>query len=246
MFDPHNETNDPKLEALIERAQRSQVGADGAVDWSAEIRLPDGVNTATYADLVSQLYYAEEATIAAIGRLLLDVPDFQAKRYLCTQAADEARHAQAYRRYLERVGDIAPINEGLQALLQEGLAAGASFRHRIIALNVVMETEALKQQKKRIESLPCPLFGEINRAIIVDEARHAAFGKIYMKTKVAELGAEERAEVVAWIGRLWQLWEAANRGRYDDSALPALQTSPEELGQRRGEIVGSLREVGLL
>jgi hypothetical protein len=249
MYRPHEEVFDARLEALINKAFKNQWAIDSEIDWKLDPVLPTGIDRTMYIDMVSQLYYSEEATIALLGRMLRDVPDLQAKRYLCTQAADESRHAQAYRAYLERLGDIAPINEGLKAIFDAGLSWSGEPCGMIVALNICLEGEALKQQHKRIETLPCPLFKQVNEAIVVDEARHSAFGQIYLKTHLSTITDDAKRAILLWIGSLWQLWSQANEGRYKpDPTNPAaavLQTPPEELEQRWVERAKVFEDIGL-
>ena len=249
MYRPSDEVIDPRLESLINKAFKNQWSIDTAIDWSLEPIIPEGIERAMYIDMVSQLYYSEEATIALLGRMLQELPSLQAKRYLCTQAADESRHAQAYRAYLERLGDIAPINEGLRAIFEAGLTWSGEPCAMIVALNVVLEGEALKQQHKRIETLPCPLFKQVNQAIVPDEARHAAFGQIYLKSHLKTVSDDDKRAILMWIAGLWKLWGQANEGRYQpDATNPAaavLQTPPDELRERWEDRRKVFEDIGL-
>lgn len=232
MFDPGKELSMERLKQLINIAYKSQWSPDEQINWDEEIVVPPGINKSTYVDMVSQLYYAEEATIRLLGEMIIKVPDLQAKQYLCTQAIDEARHADVYKRYLEKLGEIAPMNSALKSVFEAGFNSNHSYHSLVVALNIVMEGEALNQQYKRIETLPCPLFIQINKAIVRDESRHAAFGKIYMREKVKELSKEEKAEIFEWIKTLWFLWNKANQGRYTIEGSEILQTTFSELDTR--------------
>ena len=246
VFQPHREIYLSRLESLISNAFAGQWAPDKDIDWSLPVVVPKQVPLSAYIDMVSQLYYAEEATIALLGEMMQTLPDFQARQHVSTQAIDEARHARTYRAYLERLGDIAPINEGLRAVLESGLAWSGTYCGQVVALNVLMEGQAIEQQHKRIETLPCPLFRTINEAIIRDEARHCAFGKIYMKHKLPELPEEERVEIFRWIGSLWQFWNQANEGRYDVEGGEILITDPVDLSERWLKLASVFVEIGLI
>ena len=57
------------------------------------------------------------------GRIVESVPDLDSKFYAGTQTMDEARHAEAYARFLqEKVGLLYPINPHLKALLDDTLS----------------------------------------------------------------------------------------------------------------------------
>lgn len=246
MYTPKTEYVSERLSKLIEIANSSQWSPDTAIDWKTEIVLPKEVDTGIYIDMVSQLYYAEEATINLLGRLIQFVPDLQAKQYLCTQAVEEARHLQVYHRYLEKLGDISPINDGLKILLDKGNNWNGSLFALILALNVLMEGEAINQQNLRIKTLPCPLFCQINKTIVRDEARHTAFGKIYLKDKLPLVNAEEKYQIVSWLKNLWQLWTKANEGRYMADGGDILKVKKTDFPDRWGQQVEILSKIGLV
>lgn len=246
MFQPKNEVQFERLQNLIDISFREQWDPQDAIDWEQEIKIPLGINDKIYVDMVSQLYYAEEATISIIATLLATVPDLHAKQYLCTQAMDEARHAQVYKRYLQKLGDIAPINESLKYVLEKGLSWKGNYCAAIVALNVVMEGEAVSQQQKRIDTLPCPLFQNINKTIIRDEARHAAFGKVYMKEKLPSLAVDDKLEIYEWIKDLWGHWAIANQGRYSIDGSEILRTEKTELNDRWQFQRDVFKKIGLI
>jgi hypothetical protein len=194
---------------------------------------------------VSQLYYSEEAAIHVLGQMMQSLPGVEARQYVCTQAIDEARHAQVYRRYLERLGDIAPIDPGLHAVFDKALTWNGPVLGLVVAMNLVMEHEALAQQKKRIATLPCPLFRQVNQAIIRDEARHAAFGVIYVQNVGPKASPAERARILEWISGLWMLWSQANEGRYTNDGEEVLRLDPSVLAQRAQVIAKTLVTLGV-
>lgn len=245
MFGSKNELQSEKLSILINTAYKTQWSPE-EINWDQSVEVPKGITNKDYIDMVSQLYYAEQATIHIIGKLLYVVPDFQARQYLCTQSMEEARHAQVYSMYLEKLGGIAPINEKLKMVLEDGINWHGSFCGSIVALNVVMEGEALNQQNKRIDTLPCMLFKDINKAIIRDEARHASFGRIYMKERLKEVSLEERQAIYEWVSKLWKLWAVANEGRYVLEGSEILQTSNAEIDERWAHQYKVFQDIGLV
>jgi hypothetical protein len=235
----------PQVQTLIDNAFDGQWKPDEQIDWSTPAEIPTAMSKATYVGMVSQFYYAEEATIMAIGQLLQQVPEFQARRYLCTQALEEARHAQIYRRYLDLIGGLAPVDEGLKRTYEACLVEGVPYWAKIAVLNVMFEGEALKHQRKRIETLPCPLFRQVNAAIILDEARHHAFGKVYLRAKLKQISLAEKVSAYHWIQHIWSIWAGAIQARNRGQDAAILRTSSSELDERFKEQQKAFIDIGL-
>jgi hypothetical protein len=246
MFTPETDVRDERLTALIANSQSHQWAPEERIDWSEPVVPPEGLALGVYVDMVSQLYYAEEATLQVCSRMIAELPEMQAKLYVCLQVADEARHAGVYRSYLEKLGDIRPIDRGLKDVFDAALAFDGPAFGLVAALNVLMEHEALRQQQRRIETLPCPLFRQINQAIVQDESRHAAFGVIYLDATLPGRSAEEKGAVGDWLRELWRLWREANRDRYTQEGEGVLRLDQAELQSRGRHVTGLLRQLGLL
>ena len=235
-----------RLERLICKAQNSQWATDTGVNWNQQPVIPDGVSVDVYLDMMSQLYHVEIYVVELCARLIGVVPDLQAKRFLATQVHDEARHVQAYAKYIQLFGDILPINDRLRALFDGALAWNGSYLGWIVAVNVLLEGEALNQQNMRIRTLPCPIFREMYSRITLDESRHTGFGVLYLTDKVPSLDASERNAILAWVSSLWRGWEQANEGRYPDESARVLRTTSAELRSRFAEQLKTLKRIGLI
>ena len=218
-----------RLVALCRNAVNRHGSLESAIDWRERVVPPWWLPRRTYVAMVSQLYHAEVATMRMCRRLQSELPEPEAKRFLEIQYADELRHAEAYRAYLERLGDIAPINGAVATALEGGLAWSGSYHGAVVAFNVVLEGEAVMLQQKLSEMFPCPLFRQINARISHDEARHVAFGKIYLHDKLGALPFDERIAIYRWVKGLWHVCADANNGcRIASSAIV-------RLGRRRLE-----------
>jgi hypothetical protein len=233
---------DTSLDRLTAKALASQWTPE-RIAWTTEPVLPERLPASIYVDMVSQLYYAELAALEVLERLHRELPD--ARAFLATQIADEQRHAAVYRRYLERIGDLAPIDPGLAAIFEYSRGSQMPAFAQVVALNIVMEHEALAQQQKRIDTLPCPLFAEINRAIISDESRHAGFGVIYLTQALPQASEADRAAVTAWVKHMWTMWCDANEGRYATSGAEVLRLERTHLGERWALMARRLAKLGL-
>ncbi len=116
------DAGDSRLSALITRAEAGGWDPDRAIDWSRRPRRPPLIPPRLYRILVSQLYHGERATLAMCERLMRELPDAGARRFVATQAADETRHAQVYARYLDGIGGMAPTDDAVQRTFDAALA----------------------------------------------------------------------------------------------------------------------------
>ncbi len=232
-----------KINALAAQARR-RVWHARDLDWWTPIVAPPGVRVAVYVDLVSQLFWAEQVALHALARMHVELVD-GARDFVATQIGDEARHSQVYRGYLERLGDLRPLDPGLGEVFAAVTAWNGPAWGRVVAFNVMLEHEAMHQQQRRIATLPCPLFKQVNTRIAADESRHASFGVLYLEHVVPAASADDKAEVMHWIGRLWASWRAANRGRYQADGEHVLRLDADELERRGHDIVARLAALGL-
>ncbi|HEY3594964.1 MAG TPA: hypothetical protein VGL13_13865, partial [Polyangiaceae bacterium] len=131
-------------------------------------------------------------------------------------------------------------------LLDMGLGVERSFRSKIIALNVMLETDAITQQTAQIDALPCPLLRQINRLVTRDEVRHAAFGELYMKWALVGVSDSDKQAIVRFGASLWRLWETAQLERYGKSEASAFGTRAADFQARWSAVRRRFAEVGLL
>ena len=142
-LDRNSIPGDARIEALSRNAVNRQWSLETAIDWRQHVVRPWWLPARTYVAMVSQLYYAEIATMQMCERLLGELPEPEAKAFLRTQIVDETRHIAAYRAYLELLGDIAPINEAVAIALEGGLEWSGSYLGAVTGFNVVLEGEAV-------------------------------------------------------------------------------------------------------
>lgn len=73
----------------------------------------------------------------------------------------------------------------------------------MLAFHVLLEGDSIDMQSDVERWMPCPLFAQIARTIAVDEARHVAFGKIWLPMRLRGMSDEEHAEMYLWLKGLW-------------------------------------------
>ena len=197
-------TFEHRLQRLLDNARRSQWTVSEAVDWDLPLAPKAKVPRSVLVRVVSQLHHGELATAGICRNLiaLLDQP--LAQDCLAIQIGDETRHASVYLRYLEQLGDLAPPEAAFAEALDDGLAWPGSPCGTLLAYHVVLEGEALNIQNELTEEVDCPLLNAINRLASPDEARHVAFGRLYLEHHLPRLDREEREAIFRWIAGIWQ------------------------------------------
>ncbi len=238
--------DDPRLDRLTRNAHDDQWRPDTAIDWDRPVVRPRILSGRFYGALVSQLYHGEIATMAVCRNLLKRIPDRPARAFLATQYADEARHADVYERYLGRLGHKAAMDDGLLIALEGGLSWRGGINGLVVAYQILLESEALGIQQLLAERLPCPLFRQINSRIARDEARHIAFGKIYLNHRLTALPQDERFAIYRWVKALWRDCARATEGRYGRLGRRALGLRELTLDARWCARREMLRGIGLI
>jgi hypothetical protein len=79
---------------------------------------------------------------------------------------------------------------------------------------MVFEGGAVALIEKLVRRFPCPLFAALNARILIDEARHVAFGRHYLAEHLPHMPADERIALYRWVQDLWYRAGAETRRRY--------------------------------
>jgi hypothetical protein len=273
----------PALRALYEKGKLMQWNAATDIDWSHEIhfgealpRVLDSANSPLggaagcpvprqlWSDLywqyhswsVSQFLHGEQGALLGTARLVETVPDPDAKLYAASQMTDEARHVEAYGRYVERLGDSYPINPALQALM-ENIVAERRWDIVYLGMQVIVEALALAVFRIERNTAPNPVIGRITELVARDEARHVAFGILALKEIYGELTRRERAEreefvkeatlLMARRFRMQEVWE--RMGVDVNAGVSYTLNDPHLIDFRRlmfAKIVSNLSKIGML
>ena len=144
--------------------------------------------------LFSQFLHGEQGALICASKIVQTVPDLDAKFYAATQVMDEARHVEAYSRYLRDKLDLAyPINPHLKTLLND-VIADARWDMTYLGMQVLIEGLALAAFGLIRDVAVDPLAKAINAYVMQDEARHVAFGRLALRDYYKQLTERERAE----------------------------------------------------
>jgi len=215
------ETSSSPFRRLAAKGAQGQWSAADIRGWDDDVAAPKWLPRKFQAALISQFYYSEQATSRICRKLLDAVPDPEAQRCLQFQIADEERHAQVYRRYLSRLGDITPPEAAMENAFEEAFSWSGPPEGLISAFNIILEGEALRALEEIGRWLKCPLFRRINAPICRDEARHFAFGRIYLAEALPVLERDQRLDIYRWLKGLWQ---GTTLGTLDRFRIPGLIT----------------------
>jgi hypothetical protein len=148
----------------------------------------------------SQILHGEQGAMMLAGQLTNCLSDLDARMFAATQVRDEARHVEAGRSIVQRLGPIYPCGLLLKDTL-EGLLESRSWQKQVLGLQLFLEARALLSFRQQLLFVDDPVFKEAVLRIERDEAQHVAFGIRYMQNEIGELSFEEREELVTYA--LW-------------------------------------------
>ena len=269
---------------LYEKNKVSQWNATYDIDWShevefgAELSEENGGRLASFvvgdgspvprelltqfrweyqAWMCSQFLHGEQGALVTTARLVETVPDMDAKTYAASQVADEARHVEAFSRYMdEKLGHVYPINPGLQTLLYD-LLSESRWDIVYLGMQVVVEGLAITGLRLASSGFGDPVIRQITKMVAADEARHIAFGVtalngMYNEVTTAELREREDflLEAIQLMSRrflLREVWERMEldpeKGVHFARHNPMMSTYRQMLFQ---QVIHVLRQLGML
>ena len=199
---------DAQLRSLAEKGARAQREESG-LNWDAALPRQLPWQRPIARGIVNQFVGGEEATARLCRRVLPRIASAAARDCLLVQVEDERRHAETYRHYLTRLGGEATRHDFLDEAVERCLAWSGAPEAALLAFHVIVEGEALAFQDTARNWIRDPLFDEMSRQIARDEARHVAFGRLYLSHALPQLPLQERIEIYRWLRALW--FEGTNR-----------------------------------
>jgi hypothetical protein len=146
--------------------------------------------------MVSQFMHGEQGALVATARLVETVPDIDAKYYGANQVADEARHVEAYARYInDKLGaeHAYEISAPLEALLVD-IMTEKRWDITYLGMQIMVEGLALAAFGMGNVLFRDPVIKQITDYVMRDEARHVAFGVLALKEAIPQLSSAELAD----------------------------------------------------
>lgn len=204
---------------LYQKGKDMQWDALDRIDWAQELdsespmQMPDETNAVFHtpiwaklsdnekatlrrhqtAWMMSQFMQGEQAALLCSAKIVQQVPDLDSKFYASTQVMDEARHVEAYKKYLSKLGLAYPMTTPLQELVDQALR-DSRWDMTYLAMQVVIEGLALAAFGNIRDMAKNPLTQQLNAYVMQDESRHVAFGRITLRDYYPQLTQAERDE----------------------------------------------------
>jgi hypothetical protein len=209
-----------RLLALYEKGKKKQWDAQTLIDWSLDLDIEDqGVFPDMYvpiygspswekmsraekdnvrhhyaAWLFSQFLHGEQGALVCAAKIVQTVPDVDSKFYAATQVMDEARHVEAYNKFLLEKLELAyPINPNLAGLLDQTIA-DSRWDITYLGMQVMIEGVALAAFSLIRDFTEHPLSRSLNAYVMKDEARHVAFGLLALQDAYRDITEAERRD----------------------------------------------------
>lgn len=155
--------------------------------------------------MLSNFLHGEQGALLATAQIVGAVPNADAKLYASTQVMDEARHVEAYDRYLrEKIECTFPISPYLKTLL-DTILTDSRWDMKYLGMQIMVEGLALAAFGFIHQMSSEPLIRDITHRIMQDEARHVAFGVLSLKGVYADMKESElrdREEFIVESSRL--------------------------------------------
>ncbi len=208
-----------KLKSLYSRSKQAQWDAERDIDWSTPIdpsrplidesrfgleqldffkALPkksrEAFRTHMTAYQLSQFLHGEQGALMTAATLTHSVPDYEGKLYAATQTMDEARHVEVYEKYVRKLAIVYPMGIWLKKLIDATLTADHWIKIGI-GMNMIVEGLALASFHNMRQSTTCDLLRSITEGVLRDEARHVAFGNVYVGAGIAQLHPDDREDI---------------------------------------------------
>jgi len=210
----------PDLRILYEKSKDLLWNARTALNWDQHVdptaeNVPDTFNplygTSIWAKLdpkkdvpelrrhqasymFSNFLHGEQGALLATAQIVELAPTADAKFYAAAQVFDEARHVEAYDRYLrEKIELVYPVSKYLKELL-DMILTDSRWDFKFLGMQILVEGLALGAFGLIHQTTDEPLIKQITHMIMQDEARHVAFGVLSLRDTYKEMGSKELAE----------------------------------------------------
>lgn len=270
------------LRDLYKKAQRMQWNPDDTLPWKADVDLdavyyPEELHPLygsplymkltepekkqlgreIFSWILSQFLHGEQGAMLAATQLVASVPDFDSKYYASTQVYDEGRHVEVYDRYLhEKIGFSYPISPYLKKLL-DLILTDSRWDMKLLGMQIMVEGLALAAFGMIRDTTTEPLLKRLTHYVMLDEARHVAYGVLSLRDYYRDMKESERLEredfiyeaAVLMRNRFLyeQVWEKMGMP-VEECKKTALESMSQQMFRQMlfSKIVPAVKKMGLL
>ncbi len=270
------------LRDLYKKAQRMQWNPDDTLPWATDVDMekteyveelfplygadiyerlthPEKrkLNVELFSWLTSQFLHGEQGALMAAAQLVSSVPDMDSKYYASTQVFDEGRHVEVYDRYLhEKIGFSYPISDQLKSLL-DLILKDSRWDMKLLGMQIMVEGLALAAFGMIRDNTKEPLMKKLTHYVMLDEARHVAYGVLSLRDHYRDMKESERLEREDFVYEASvlmrnrflyeQVWEKMGMP-VEECKKISLESPPQQMFRQFlfSKIVPAIKKMGLL
>ena len=143
---------------------------------------------------LSQYLHGEQGALLVASQLTSCAPTYNAKLYAASQTFDEARHVEAFNKYIQtRTKLMYPIGNALKSILDK-ILTDPRWDLKFIGMQLIIEGLALAAFQATRDLAKDSVLYDMLGLIIRDEARHVTFGVNYLEEFVETLSYDEKED----------------------------------------------------
>ena len=143
---------------------------------------------------LSQYLHGEQGALLVASQLTSCAPTYNAKLYAASQTFDEARHVEAFNKYIQtRTKLMYPIGNALKSILDK-ILTDPRWDLKFIGMQLIIEGLALAAFQATRDLAKDSVLYDMLGLIIRDEARHVTFGVNYLEEFVETLSHDEKED----------------------------------------------------
>jgi hypothetical protein len=153
---------------------------------------------------LSSILHGEQGALSLSASLCQILRDPGAQEYAANQAREEARHVNAFARYVaKRWGTPLRSGKTLATLLDEVVKAPEVYK-KLVGMQMLIEGLAMGAFATLHLRSRDPLLRRLVQLVMTDEAFHHKFGKIWAERTMPSLSEAEHERVEQWAAQCFQ------------------------------------------
>jgi len=183
-----------KLYALMQTRSRWRPETD--IDWSRPSSLDSRARDLAET-LANSGTYTEELGLLIAGKLMVQVDDLPVRYCLAMQIADEAKHSEAFTRYVHRTRAAPPpVPAGVEKIQADFETIGQPTA--LFFVHTLLEGFAFDQFTFLQRALGSDPLADVYNFVRQDEARHVAMGIDYLQFALHQEKSDEVFGIIKW------------------------------------------------